>query len=236
MSVEGTPPAPQPAVSRGLSDPPVGSPSPVAATIPLTVPEYQRLIALEASFAQVKAEQQAALEAKEADKARLLAEKGQVEEGLKLATSQWEAKFRDATKKYEDLETSLLSERLDASLASSFAGRQFAGETPESQSVAASQLRLILKPQFESFRDASGAIVVRDKASLRPAAEVVKEALASPMYAHFFAPTSRGGTGSDGSRPPATQQETKPGTLEDIAAKYRAVRGGSGFGMFGVGK
>lgn len=247
MSTEATPASPpaapaqaqQPAVNRDLTQPPVGSQVPNSPTIPLTVDEYQRLIGLQSQLAQIQAEQRAALEEKEQAKLKALAEKGQVEEAFGQFRTTWEAKVAEQAKKYNDLEASLLGEKKLAVLSSAFAGRQFAGETPDQQNIAAGQLRQLLESQYEAVRDASGQIVVRDKVSLRPATDAVKEALASPHYAHFFAPTSRGGTGSDGSRPPAAQQQpTAPGSLEDIAAKFREAQQGvsRSFGVFGVAK
>lgn len=235
-----TPAAPAqapPAVNRDLTQPPVGSQVPNSPTIPLTVEEYQRLIGVQNEYASFKAEQAAALALKETEKAKALAEKGQVDEAMKLATKQYQDQLGSMTEKYNALETSLLSEKKVATLSAAFAGRTFAGDTPEQQSIAAGQLRQLLESQYEAVRDASGQIVVRDKVSLRPATDAVQEALASPMFAHFFKPTSRGGTGADASRPHAApQQPTAPGSLEDIAAKFREAQTGMSrnFGPFGA--
>jgi hypothetical protein len=226
-------------VNRDLTQPPVGSQVTTSPTIPLTVEEYQRLIGMQAQLAQIQAEQKAALEEKEQAKLRAMAEKGQIEEAFAQSRKSWEEKVAEQAQKYNALESSLLAEKKLAVLSSAFAGRQFAGDTPEQQSIAAGQLRQLLESQFVAERDASGQIVVRDKVSLRPATDAVKEALASPLYAHFFAPTSRGGTGADASRPPAAQQQqTQPGSLEDIAAKFREAQQGvsRSFGVFGVAK
>ena len=82
-------------------------------------------------------------------------------------------------------------------------------------------VRRLLQDDFETTRDASGALVVREKVSGRPAAEVLRERLDSPQFAIFFAPSSRGGSGTDGTRPPASLQPTQPGSLDAIVADWR---------------
>ena len=82
-------------------------------------------------------------------------------------------------------------------------------------------VRRLIQDEFETVRDASGVLVVRDRASGRPAAEAIRERLDSPQYAIFFAPSSRGGSGSDGTRPPASPHSLQPGSLESIASQWR---------------
>ena len=51
--------------------------------------------------------------------------------------------------------------------------------------------------------------------------EVLRERLSTPQFAIFFAPSSRGGSGSDGSRPPANPLPSQPGSLEAIVSDWR---------------
>ena len=56
---------------------------------------------------------------------------------------------------------------------------------------------------------ASGKVVVREQATGRPAADVIKEALDSAAYSHFLKPTSKGGAGAiGGEKPPPGTPDT----------------------------
>jgi hypothetical protein len=206
-----------------FSRPPVaaaGQPA-VPPTIPLTVEEYQRLRSLEKQLEEVQRLQQSTLEVKEAERLRALAEKGQIEEALAQQRKTWEQKHAEAVSRYSQLEQQVHSERKNTAIAEAFHGRSFVGETPDQRGATAAMVRRLLQDDFETTRDASGALVVRDKVSGRPAAEVLHERLDSPQFAIFFAPSSRGGSGSDGTRPPANPQPTQPGSLEAIVSDWR---------------
>jgi hypothetical protein len=203
--------------------PPVGAagePS-VPPTIPLTVEEYQRLRSLEKQLEEFQKIQQSALEAKEAERLRALAEKGQIEEALAQQRKAWEQKHAEAVSRYGQLEQQIHAERKNTAIAEAFHGRSFIGETPEQRATTAAMVRRLLHDDFETTRDASGSLVVREKVSGRPAAEVLRERLDSPQFAIFFAPSSRGGSGSDGTRSPANPQPIQPGSLEAIASEWR---------------
>ena len=85
--------APQPQAEP--SRPAVAAPRDAQAppTIPLSVEEYQRLRSLEKQLDNFQRLQQSALDAKEAERLRLLAEKGQVEEALAQQRTAWEQKM-----------------------------------------------------------------------------------------------------------------------------------------------
>ena len=165
--------------------------------------------------------QQSALEAKEAERLRALAEKGQIEEALAQQRKAWEQKHAEAVSRYTQLEQQVHAERKNSAIAEAFHGRTFVGETPEQKAATAAMVRRLLQDDFETTRDASGALVVREKVSGRPAAEVLRERLDSPQFAIFFAPSSRGGSGTEGTRPPASLQPTQPGSLEAIVSDWR---------------
>lgn len=218
----------QATVDPSFQRPPVGAPGgpPIPPTIPLTVEEYQRLRGLEGQLAEYQRTQQAAMEAAEAARLKALADKGQVEEALEQQRKTWEQKHAEATTRYSQLEQQVFGERKEAVLSEAMNGRQWYGETPEQRAATAGMARRLLQDEFETVRDASGALVVREKASGRPAAEVIRERLDSPSFAVFLAPTTRGGSGVDASRPPAPQQsQSQPGSLEAIAAQFQAARG-----------
>lgn len=192
-------------------------------TVPLSVDEYQRLRGLETKIAELQASAQAAMDAKEAEKLRALAEKGQVEEALKQQRESWERKHADAVAQYNKLEKQTFSERKNAVIASALSGRQFVGDTPEAQAETANLVRRLIQDDFEVQRDASGELVVRERQTGRPATDVLKEKLSSSTFSIFFAPSGKAGTGDGGSRPAPTPEVRLPGsplTVNDIAADW----------------
>ena len=206
-----------------FAHPPLGAAgnASVPPTIPLSVDEYQRLRSLEKQLDEFQRIQQSALEAKEAERLRALAEKGQIEEALAQQRKAWEQKHAEALSRYSHLEQQIHGERKNTAIAEALHGRAFVGETPEQRAGTAAMVRRLLQEDFETTRDASGALVVREKVSGRPAAEVLRERLDSPHFAIFFAPSSRGGSGSDATRPPASPQSTQPGSLDAIVSDWR---------------
>jgi hypothetical protein len=201
---------------------PGGPPAPPApSTIPLSVEEYQRLRSLERQLEDFQKLQQSALEAKEAERLRLLAEKGQIEEALAQQRTAWEQKHADVLNRYSQLENQVHTERKQTAIVEAFHGRSFVGETSEQRSATAAMVRRLLQDDFETTRDASGALVVREKLTGRLAVDVLRERLDSPQVAIFFAPSSRGGSGADGTRPPANPHSTQPGSLDAIVADWR---------------
>ncbi|QEH38657.1 hypothetical protein OJF2_72630 [Aquisphaera giovannonii] len=201
---------------------PAAGPQAAPPSIHLSVEEYQRLRTLEQQLDEVRKAQQAAIEAKEAERLRALAEKGQVEEALTQQRKSWEQKHAEATARYSQLEQQVHAERKAAVIAESFEGRSFLGETAEQRAATALMVRRLLQDDFETARDASGALVVRERATGRSASEALRDRLDSPQFAIFFAPSSRGGAGTDGTRPPANPQSSQPGSLDAIVADWRS--------------
>lgn len=151
----------------------------------------------------------------------MLAEKGQVEEALTQQRKSWEQKHAEALNRYSQLEQQVNAERKNSAIAEAFHGRAFVGETPKARAATAVMVRRLLADEFETTRDGSGALMVREKVSGRPATEVLRERLDSPQFAIFFAPSSRGGSGSDATRPPAGPSLTQPGSLDSIVSEWR---------------
>jgi hypothetical protein len=187
----------------------------------LTAEEQQRLRTLVSQLKEYQRLQEATLEQKETERLRALAEKGQIEEALNQQRAAWEQKHAEALSRYSSLERQVYEERKTAAIAEAFHGRSFVGDSPEQKTAAAAMVRRLLQDEFETVRDGSGALLVRDKASGRPAAEAIRERLDSPQFAIFFAPSSRGGAGGDGTRPTALPHAGPPGSLESIASQYK---------------
>ncbi|WP_165243462.1 hypothetical protein [Paludisphaera soli] len=188
---------------------------------PLTAEEHQRLRALESQLKEYQRLQEATLEMKEKERLRALAEKGQIEEALEQQRKAWEQKHAEAVSRYTLLEQQVYGERKSAAIAEACQGRTFVGETAEQRSAAAAMVRRLLQDEFETVREASGALTVRERASGRPASEALRERLESPQFAIFFAPTSRGGAGGDASRPYTAPRGAQPGSLEAIVNQWK---------------
>jgi hypothetical protein len=193
----------------------------VPPTGPAQGEERQRLRALEAQLMEVQRQQEATLEAKEQERLRALAEKGQIEEALEQQRRAWERKHSDAVSRYTLLEQQVFGERKSAAIAEALQGRTFVGDSPEQRSAAAAMVRRLLQDEFETVREGSGSLVVRERASSRPAAEALRERLDSPQFAIFFAATSRGGAGGDASRPHVALRGSQPGSLEAIVDQWK---------------
>src|SRR4051812_39040334 len=102
-----------------LNRPPTGAPGgppipPPPPTIALSVDEFQRLRQLEAQYQTLTAEKQAAFDASEAERIKIMAEKGQVEEALKQTNKNWETKHAEAVARHKTLEDQIFSERKNA--------------------------------------------------------------------------------------------------------------------------
>lgn len=198
------------------------TPSTTPQTIPLTVEEYQRFRSIEKQLEEIQSQQQSALEAKEAERLKVLAEKGQVEDALNEQRKSWEQKHAEAQNRFAQLEQQIQAERKNTLIAETLRGRQFVGETAEQRSAAAAMVHRLLQDDFETTRDTSGIVVVREKTTGRPAAEAIRERLESPQFALFFAAASRGGAGSDGTRGPVHPKQSQPGSLEAIVSQWKA--------------
>ncbi len=228
--------APTPAPSPDLTRPPTGAPGgpPIPPTVPLTVEEYQRLRGLEHQLAEFHRSQAAAADAAEATRLKLVADKEGAEKALDQQRTAWEAKHAESVTRYNQLEQGIFHERRDAVLGAALQGRDFVGSTPEQKAAAAGHVRRLLADDFETRRDASGSLVVLQKVSGRPAAEVLREVLDSPEYALYFVPSSRGGSGADGTRSPAAPPTTNQFAAQ-VMADYAAKHGGGQYPSIGLG-
>lgn len=183
--------------------------------------DRQRLKALESRLQEFQRQQEATLELKENERLRALAEKGQIEEALDQQRRTWEQKHAEALSRYTVLEQQVFGERKAAAIAEALQGRAFVGESPDQRAAAAAMVRRLLQDEFETVREASGTLTVRERSSGRPAVEALRERLDSPTFAIFFAPTSRGGAGGDASRPYTAPRGAQPGSLEAIVGQWK---------------
>lgn len=239
MSVDASNPAPQvetaPPANPAFHKPPAGpgeggrqqqqqAPS-MPTMISLPLDEYNHYRESVSQLTKIRDEQKAAFDAKEAEANQALAKAGQIEEAFANERKRWSEKEAEALHKYKELETQVFNEKIGAVLYEATSNKQFASDH------AAQSLRQLLRDQLEARREADGSIKVYEKGGHRPAADMLNERLSDPSLAYFFAPTTRGGSGSDGARHSAPpQQQHQPGSLEAIAEAWRAGQKG-GFGL-----
>jgi hypothetical protein len=154
--------------------------------------EYQQLLADRSALTQLRNTQ--AAERDRAERARLdaLAEAGQAKDALTQLEASWKKKHGDVVRQHDELQASILGEKLTSTLLGAFAGREFVGETADDKAAAQGDLARLLESQFEAVRGADGRIQVRDKATGREAAAVLKESLDGRRYAHYFASKGQG--------------------------------------------
>lgn len=192
-----------------LQRPPVGAPGGATQTIPVSVDEYKRFRETEAALAAARNERQAMLDAAERSRLDAMASEGKSREAMDELRKSYDAKLADATKRHADLEATVSRDRVTASLADALQGRNFVGDTPEAKAGTAAMVRKLLADDFETSRDGSGNLIVRDKTTGRPAADVLKERLDSPQFAIFFAASHGGGSGHSGTTPFAASAQDK---------------------------
>ncbi len=192
----------------------------------ISVDDYQRFRGLEKQLADIRTEQQVALDAKERERLLALSAQGKAEQALDEQKKSWESKVTESNTKYGELERQVYDREKTRVLDSALVGRTFVGESPERQSAKAGQLRRLLESEYETTRLADGNLIVRHKATGRPAEDVLKESLASPDYEHFFKATSQGGAGGDATRSSGGSSQTanphKPGSVEFYAFQMKA--------------
>lgn len=207
----------------------------VGENITLPVAQYQAFLEARAKLAEFERSKQLELDAKENARLKAMAEKDGAEKALAEQRTSLQQKLDEERQRYESLDRQVLAERLDSTISSALVGVAFAGKTAEEQQDSMADLLTIVKPRFESVRDSSGAVVVREKGTMKPAADVLKDIVASPRFARYFAATSKGGAGhSGGNQAAKTSEEPKAGSLEAIAADYKRRLGE--YQSFGLGR
>jgi hypothetical protein len=190
-------PNPTPAVQAGDVSPPAGAPAEQPQTVTIAVDQLQQFAQIQARLAQLESEQQQREEAAQAEQARLLAAKGQVEEALKSIQTQSEAKLRTEAEARLRTEERAKRYALDNELSKALAMHPILPGT-------ADQLTTILRGQLQ-VQEEGDKYVVRTPTYVS-AADHIAAMLAKPEFAHFLRPQSAGGTAGTG----ATQAEPTP--------------------------
>jgi hypothetical protein len=192
----GTPtPTPTPAPHPAFSGSPASSGT---SLVQITAEEYQRLRGHGAELDTFRSKYATDLAAKETERLTALAKTGEVEKALEQQRTAWEAKLGEERSNFSKVRDLYHGKAKAEALAGPLAGVAFSGLTPEIQANAASQFRMLIQDRFETYEDSQGNLIVREKGTGRPAADVMKELVNAPEYQHFFVPKSRGGSGTNG--------------------------------------
>jgi hypothetical protein len=177
------------------------------------------------------------LEMKENERLRIMAEKGQVEEAFKQVNLINERKMSEMRTQLEQRERSWLEEKRTQAINEVMAGRQFIGKDDEARTRTAAMVRKLLELEVEAIIGPSGAPLVRDRVTLRPAADYLRERLTAPEseFAALLAPNKPGGgSGTDGTRPPATPTTAPqaPMSPEETIRAWQASATTPAIGLF----
>jgi hypothetical protein len=151
-----------------------------------------------------------------AERQRQEAEKGGYEKAVTEIRTTFDRKLEAERKEKEDIKSMWLAERRNAAINEALAGKQFTGDP----GTTAAMLRQLLESEVEAVLGPTGEPTIRDRKTLRPADQYLKERLESPALGIFFAPRTRGGSGTDGTRSTATATNNDD-PFEVFAKGYR---------------
>lgn len=187
--------------------------APVLVTI--AADQLQRYAADQARLRELEAAQSRIAE--EAEQRRL-AEVAQ-RQGAEQALAQQQAQVEAERQARLALQNRYLTRERDATLATALGGMPI--RSPE----AAQQVQTLLRDRFEARENADGSVNVVEVGTGRPAADVIREALGSPAFAHFLNPSTQGGSGANPGTPaPTTGQTAAPATLgQQLLAQARST-------------
>lgn len=143
-----------------------------------------------------------------------MAEKGQIEQAFTEMKAINDRKQQELQAKLEQRERVWLEKERTQVINEVMAGRNFLGKDEEARMRTANMVRKLLELEIEAIiNPATGEPNVRDRKTLRPAIEYLKERLTAPdsEFAALLAPNKpSGGSGTDGTRPPATPNTPPP--------------------------
>jgi hypothetical protein len=222
------PPAPgQAPTPPGPAQPTAPGPAPNA-LLTLPVDEFQRLMAKARQLDEFEAEKARALEQKEQARLRALAEKGEADKALEQQRTTYEDRLNQERQRANALQSALFNKERTAVLNDALFGVDFISAD------AGRQARKLLEDELETTTDAAGAVLVRQRGTGRPAAEVVKEQIASPAFAHFIRPTNTGGAGAGGTHQVGAGTATDPKQrARDVVRQALESRGNGAIGLSG---
>ena len=86
-------------------------------------------------------------------------------------------------------------------------------------------MKAALRGRFEAVHDASGKVIVREVGTGMPAEHVLPKLLDSIEFAHYFKAKGKGGTLPAAPTPYNPTKAWEPGSLDDIAERFRQGQG-----------
>ena len=149
---------------------------------------------------------------REAERIKLMAEKGQLDQAFQLLRERHDKEINEERTLRQQREQAWLGEKVRQAISEAMAGRHFTGADP---TKTAGMVARMLELEVEAIIGPTGAPVVRHKLSLEPAEGYLKRRLDDPTAEFAVCLAARkpeGGSGTDGSRPPAAPQQTQAPT------------------------
>ena len=202
-------PAPVPQPAPPFQQPPAGPGEQRSAPIWMSQEDHAARENKLRELTDFKREYDRIMELKEAERVKLMADKGQIEQALTELRSNYEKKIADTQQRASSIEQNWLRKETALVITDALAGREFVGDPQETSQM----VRELLDREVEAVIGTDGAPYVRDRVTLRPAADYLRERLASPRFAIFFRAKSGGGSGTDGTRTDATPPTAPPMNL-----------------------
>ena len=168
--------------------PATASPSPTAATqqtVTIPLEQLQAFTSIQARLAEMEAAQRAQQEAAQQEQARILAQKGDLENALRLAREQSEQALSAERQRLAQIEERAKRYALDGELSQALTSYNLV-------QGGAEQLAHLWRSQF--VVDAQGDSFAVRTPTFQSVNEFVSQQLARPEYAHFLRATTQGGT------------------------------------------
>lgn len=186
---------------------------------------YRENYELRQRIAAFDAAQRAAVEAEQRKVTDALAEKGRTSEALESERQRASQREQELIDRIEAAQKVVIREKAEAFKARLLAGKTFSGADDATRSGQQRIVESLIDSWLDHDADASGNISFVDRESRRPALDELSRRLSSPELAAFFAPSTRGGPGTDGARPSAPPQ-TLPPQAATPEERVRAWRSG----------
>ena len=215
----GNTPAPTPPPSPAPAMPPP-APSDPPRVISMSEAEYRNLLAAQDELRRAQAAERQRADQADQERARALAERGQIEEALNTTRAGLQRDLEAERQRNAEMARRVHDRERRAALAGAIA----AFETSTKQSVlpaSRGHLEKLWAGDFEVAEDPGrpDSFVVREKGTLRPIQDVVADRLKQPEHAMFLAAGTKGGTANPGGLQPGDAAEPdRPRNLGDAVA------------------
>lgn len=167
---------------------PAASPSPTATTqqtVTIPLEQLQAFTSIQARLAEMEAAQRSQQEAAQQEQARILAQKGEVENALRMLREQSEQTLSAERQRLVQIEDRAKRYALDGEVSRALAAHSLVPGGAE-------QLALLWRSQF--VVDTQGDSFAVRTPTFQSVGEFVSQQLARPEYAHFVRASTQGGT------------------------------------------